>query len=418
MNVLLVGSGGREHALAWKLAQSPLIDTLFIAPGNPGTAQVGHNLPINAHDIPQLVNAAQHEQVRLVVVGPEAPLAAGLADACLKAGIPVFGPTAAAARIESSKSFAKRLMIEAGIPTAEARIFDDPDLAVEFVRTSRRAWVVKADGLAAGKGVIVPESVSDTVDAIRTLSTTSAGTRLLLEERLTGPEVSLIALCDGTRALPLLPAQDHKRLCDGDTGPNTGGMGAYAPAPHLNAIDVTDLTARVIEPALRLLAAAGTPFYGALYAGLMLTAQGPRVLEFNARFGDPETQVILPLLEGDLLAALVTCAERGTLSDDMLHWTNQAAACVVLAAEGYPDMPRRGDSISGIESITDPHVLIFHAGTALREGQLVTAGGRVLGVTGTGTTLRDALTRTYAAVDQIHFSGMQYRRDIGAKGMQ
>ncbi|MCS6839206.1 MAG: phosphoribosylamine--glycine ligase [Roseiflexus sp.] len=418
MNVLLIGSGGREHALAWKLAQSPLIDTLFVAPGNPGTAQVGRNLPVEVLDIPQLVEVAQREQVGLVVVGPEAPLAAGLADACLKAGIAVFGPTAAAAQIESSKAFAKRLMIEAGIPTAEARIFDDPDRAADFVRTTGRAWVVKADGLAAGKGVIVPESVGDALDAIRTLSATRAGARLLLEERLSGPEVSLIALCDGERALPLPPAQDHKRLRDGDAGPNTGGMGAYAPAPHLTPADIADLTAQIILPALRALKRAGTPFCGALYAGLILAEHGPRVLEFNARFGDPETQAILPLLEGDLLVALAACAGNGTLSDELLRQTANAAACVVLAAEGYPDTPRRGDVISGIESISDPNVLIFHAGTAWKNGQLTTAGGRVLGVTGIGATLREALARAYAAVDRISFPGMHYRRDIGAKALQ
>jgi phosphoribosylamine--glycine ligase len=418
MNVLLIGSGGREHALAWKLAQSPLLDTLFITPGNPGTAQIGRNVPIDALNIPMVIEVAQRERIGLVVVGPEAPLAAGLADACLRAGIPVFGPTAAAARIESSKAFAKRLMIDARIPTAEARIFDDPDAAVAFVRSSGRVWVVKADGLAAGKGVIVPETVSETLDAIRLLSATRAGGRLLLEERLSGPEVSLIALCDGERALPLLPAQDHKRLRDGDAGPNTGGMGAYAPAPHLTSSDIAELTALIILPALRALAAAGSPFRGALYAGLMLTEHGPRVLEFNARFGDPEAQATLPLLQGDLLAALLTCAGQGRLHDDMVHWSSDAAACVVLAAEGYPDTPQRGDVISGIDAVTDPHVCIFHAGTAWENNQLVTAGGRVLGVTGIGASLREALTRAYAAIDLIHFRGMHYRHDIGARAIQ
>ncbi|MGQ9547285.1 MAG: phosphoribosylamine--glycine ligase [Roseiflexus sp.] len=418
MNILLIGSGGREHALAWKLAQSPLLDNLLTAPGNPGTAHIGRNVPVDALDIPTVIEVAQRERIGLVVVGPEAPLAAGLADACLRAGIPVFGPTAAAARIESSKAFAKRLMIDARIPTAEARIFNDPDTAVEFVRSSGQAWVVKADGLAAGKGVIVPETVNETVDAIRLLGATRAGGQLLLEERLSGPEVSLIALCDGEHALPLLPAQDHKRLRDDDAGPNTGGMGAYAPAPHLTPDDLADLTAQIIMPALRALAAAGSPFRGALYAGLMLTVHGPRVLEFNARFGDPEAQAILPLLKGDLLEALLMCAGQGRFRDDTLHWSSDAAACVVLAAEGYPDNPRRGDVIRGIDAITDPHVYIFHAGTAWEHDRLVTAGGRVLGITGIGADLREALTRAYAAIDLIHFRGMHYRHDIGAKVIQ
>lgn len=414
LNVLLVGSGGREHALAWKLAQSPLLNALFFAPGNPGMARLGHNVPIEASNMTLLLDIARREHIGLVVVGPEAPLAAGLADACLAARIPVFGPTAAAARIESSKAFAKTLMISAGIPTAEAHTFDDPTAAAAFARASGRAWVVKADGLAAGKGVVVSETLAETLDAIQALGATLAGRRLLLEERLSGPEISLIALCDGERVLPLIPAQDHKRLRDGDAGPNTGGMGAYAPAPYLDAADVAALSRQVMLPAVQALAATGTPFRGALYAGLMLTEHGARVLEFNARFGDPETQAILPLLEGDLLAALLACAGQAPLQPDMLGWSKGAAACVVLAAEGYPETPHRGDPIEGLELIDDPAVLVFHAGTAWENGQFVTAGGRVLGVTGTGPDLQATLARAYRAVEMIHFRGMQYRRDIGA----
>lgn len=411
MNVLLVGSGSREHALAWKLAQSPLLGQLFIAPGNPGTAQLGHNVPVDAEAIPLLVDVARRQRVGLVVVGPEAPLAAGLADACTAAGIPVFGPSTAAARIESSKVFAKQLMARAGIPTAAAHTFGDPAEAIAFVRASRAPWVVKADGLAAGKGVVVAEDVDATIAAIERLMATSAGRRIVLEQRLSGPEVSVLALCDGTTLLPLPPARDHKRLLDGDAGPNTGGMGAYAPV-DLDAETFEQIVERLMRPAVRALAEAGTPFRGALYAGVILTEDGPQILEFNARFGDPEAQVILPLIEGDLLAALLACAE-GRLQPDMLGWGSGAAACVVLAAAGYPDAPRRGDPITGIEALDEPGVLLFHAGTAWQDGELVTNGGRVLGVTGLGRTLPAALARAYAAVEQIRFDGMQYRRDIG-----
>jgi phosphoribosylamine--glycine ligase len=412
INVLLVGSGGREHALAWKLAQSPLLGTLFIAPGNPGTAQIGRNVPVSATAVDALVDIAKREHVGLVVVGPEAPLAAGLADACDAAGIPVFGPTAAAAQIESSKTFAKQIMQQAGVPTAVSHTFDDVAAAQAFVRDHGTAWVVKADGLASGKGVIVAESVDETLAAIAQLGALGAGQRLLLEERLSGPEVSLIALCDGERALPLPLAQDHKRLLDGNHGPNTGGMGAYAPAPHLDEEAVQQIMDTIMLPTVRALAAHGIPFRGALYAGLMLTEDGPKVLEFNARFGDPETQAIMPLLEGDLLAALLACAE-GRLQPDMLGVSEGAAACIVLAAPGYPDAPRTGDMISGIEAADEPGALVFHAGTDWQNGQFVTAGGRVLGVTGMGRTLDAALNRAYEVVSVIHFEGMQFRRDIG-----
>ncbi len=412
MKVLLVGSGGREHALAWKLAQSPLLTQLLIAPGNPGTALLGRNIPVDSSATALLVDVARRERVDLVVVGPEAPLAAGLADACLAAGIPVFGPTAAAARIESSKAFAKELMQRAGVPTAAAQVFDDPAAAAAFVRASGRPWVVKADGLAAGKGVVVAESVDETLAAIAALGHTVAGARLVLEERLHGREVSLIALCDGERLLPLPAAQDHKRLGDGDTGPNTGGMGAFAPSPFLAPELREEIVRQVMQPVVRALVDEGTPFRGALYAGLILTEEGPRVLEFNARFGDPETQAIMPLIEGDLLAALHACA-AGRLDPAMLGQKAGATACIVLAAAGYPGPPRYGDPISGIEGVDEPGVLIFHAGTAWDGGHLVTCGGRVLGITGMGRDLRAALRRAYGVVELISFPGMQFRRDIG-----
>ena len=412
MRILLVGSGGREHALAWKLAQSPMLDTLFVAPGNPGTAQIGHDIPVNADAVALLVDVARHERIELVVVGPEAPLAAGLADACAAAGIPVFGPSAAAARIESSKVFAKQIMQQAGVPTAMAHVFEDPQEAVAFVRQSQKPWVVKADGLASGKGVIVAEDVDATMGAIHQLTQLGSHQRILLEQRLFGQEVSLIALCDGKNVLPLLPAQDYKRLMDDDRGPNTGGMGAYAPAANVGTTVVERIVERLMRPVVQALADIGTPFRGALYAGVILTEHGPQILEFNARFGDPETQVIMPLIEGDLLAALLACAQ-GQLEENMLSWKAGAAACVVLAAAGYPEKPRRGDPIQGIEDVSTPDVLLFHAGTDWQNGQLVTAGGRVLGVTGMAKTLDAALERAYDVIEIIDFPGMQYRRDIG-----
>src|SRR5580765_2737948 len=308
MNVLLVGSGGREHALAWKLAQSPLLDRLLIAPGSPGTAEIGHNVPVSVDSHALLLDIARREHVGPVVIGPEAPLAAGLTDLLADAGILVFGPSARAAQIESSKIFAKRIMDQAGIPCAQSHAFDDQIEAVNSARASNMPWVVKADGLAAGKGVIVAESVDETIAAIAQIMATDAGQRVLLEQRLVGEEGSVLALCDGTTLLPLPPARDHKRLRDGDVGPNTGGMGAYTPA-DLDAETFEHIVDHLMLPAVRAMAANNQPFCGALYAGVMLTEHGPRILEFNARFGDPETQVILPLLEGDLLAALLACAE-------------------------------------------------------------------------------------------------------------
>jgi phosphoribosylamine--glycine ligase len=413
--VLIVGSGGREHALAWKIAQSPQLSELFIAPGNPGTAQIGRNIPVDPMSPGLVVDVAWRERIDLVVIGPEAPLAAGLTDACLAAGLRVFGPTAAAARIESSKSFAKRLMLDAGVPTAHAHTFSSAADAANFVRQSKQAWVVKADGLAAGKGVIVPDDIAATLAAIEQVGASAAGHSIVLEERLYGEEISLLALCDGRELLVLPPARDHKRLLDGDQGPNTGGMGAVAPIA-LDEQDLAMIVEGAMRPVVRALAAAGTPFHGALYAGLMLTEHGPRVLEFNARFGDPETQVILPLVEGDLLAALAACAQPGhaMLAPDMLGRRPGAAACIVMAAAGYPEAPRRGDAIQGVETLQFDDVIVFQAGTEWSDGRIVTGGGRVLGVTGLGHDLRAAVDVAYAAVEYIQFEGAQFRRDIGA----
>ncbi len=412
MNVLLVGSGGREHALAWKIAQSPSLTKLYIAPGNPGTAQHGENVPVDATNIPLLLDIIERQDIDFVVIGPEAPLAAGLADECLAAGVPVFGPVQAAARIESSKAFAKQIMLAAGVPTAESHSFDDPAAAAAFVRERGHVWVVKADGLAGGKGVIVPDTLEDTLAAISELGGSSAGQTLLLEQKLSGPEVSVIALCDGKKLYPLPPAQDHKRLREEDKGPNTGGMGAFAPSPLVDAALLELIVDHCMLPVVRELAARGTPFRGALFAGIMLTEHGPMVLEFNARFGDPETQTLMLLLDGDLLAALRACAD-GNLEDDMLRWRSGAAACVVLAAAGYPESPRHGDPISGVEAVEQFDTVVFQAGTEWHNGQLSTAGGRVLGVASAGHTLHEAVERAYAALEPISFAGMQYRRDIG-----
>ena len=411
MRVLLVGGGGREHALAWKLAQSPLLGELLIAPGNVGTSQHGQNVPIAIGDVAEVASFAHRAAVDFVVVGPDNVLADGLVDACAAQGIPAFGPTAAAARIESSKSFARALMADAGVPGVDFHTFDDPADAARFARASARPWVVKADGLALGKGVVVAESVDETVAAIEQLARLPAGQRILLEERIYGRELSVLALCDGATLLPLPPARDHKRLLAGDNGPNTGGMGAVAPAP-VNADTFDEIVGRCMQPVVHALAARGTPFVGALYAGIMLTETGPRVLEFNARFGDPETQAILPLLDGDLLAALVACTQ-GRLADVELPWRAGYATCVVLAAQGYPAAPRSGDPIVGLESVEGDNVLVFHAGTAWNGGAIVTSGGRVLGVTGLGPTPDAARNAAYEAVDTISFDGMHFRRDIG-----
>jgi phosphoribosylamine--glycine ligase/phosphoribosylformylglycinamidine cyclo-ligase len=412
MRVLVIGSGGREHALAWRLAQSPQIERLYVAPGNAGTAELGSNVPIAVTDIPALVEFARAERVDLTVVGPEAPLAAGLVDAFTAAGLVAFGPTRAAAQLEASKAFAKRFMIEEGIPTAPAVIFGDYEAAHAYVRHVGVPIVVKASGLAAGKGVFVCDSLGEAEAALRAIMIErvfgSAGDEVIIETCLHGEEVSLLALCDGRTALPLIPARDYKRVGDGDTGPNTGGMGGYAPSPHLSPPLIREIETRVLQPTLAGMRRRGTPYSGVLYAGLMLTDTGPRVLEFNCRFGDPETQSLLPLLDTDLAEVLLACSE-GRLHRVTLRWKPEYAVCVVLAAGGYPGEYATGVPIS-IE--TGIPAVIFHAGTRLREGRPVTAGGRVLAVTATAPTLAAARDRAYAAVQCIHFEGMHYRTDI------
>ena len=417
MKVLLVGSGGREHALAWKMVQSPRLSRLFVAPGNAGTARLAENVPIEADDIPSLVAFACREAVDWVLVGPEAPLAAGLADELRDAGKAVFGPSRAAAQIEASKAFAKAFMLRHQIPTARYALFTEEAPAREYLRQVAAPVVIKASGLAAGKGVFVPETNAAAKAALHTLLVEgefgAAGKEVIIEERLVGEEVSLLAFTDGKTVKPMPPAQDHKRLLDGDHGPNTGGMGAYAPAPVCPPKLAQEITRTFLQPAVDGLREEGKPFVGVLYAGLMLTAHGPRLLEFNCRFGDPETQAILPLLQTDLLDIIEACI-NGSLQEIEIHWKPGAAACVVLASENYPGKVTTGRSITGLDTRLE-NAVYFHAGTRQEAGRVVTTGGRVLGITGWGDRIGVALQQAYSAANQVSFEGMQYRRDIGRK---
>lgn len=415
MKVLVVGGGGREHALCQKIAESPRLSRLFCAPGNPGIARVATCVPTKADDVDGLVAFARREGIDLVVVGPELPLSLGLADALEAEGIACFGPKKAAAEIEASKSFAKDLMRRAGIPTAAYGSFEAADAALGFAADFEGRVAVKADGLAAGKGVLVCGSMEEARSAIDAMLVRGAfgraGSKVVVEERLEGQEASVIALVDGEGVALFDAAQDHKRLLEGDHGPNTGGMGAYSPTPLVDATALDEVRDAILLPAVAQLAAEGRPFRGALYAGLMLTDEGPKVIEFNARMGDPETQPLMVRLRGDLLDAMEAAA-RGRLEARTLDFDPRPALTVVLAAAGYPGEVRKGDPIEGLEAAAEEAV-IHHAGTALRDGSLVTSGGRVLGVTALGETLHEARDRAYRACAKIRFEGMQYRADIG-----
>lgn len=412
MKVLLVGGGGREHALGWKLAQSGRLTSLTSAPGNPGLAEIGAVEPeLGILDAGSVAAWAVEHSVDLVVVGPEAPLAAGVADVLIERGIAVFGPTSEGARLESSKAYAKEIMTRVGVPTAAAHTFDDAEAAASHLERVPGPFVVKADGLAAGKGVLVTEDVFAAQGWARLClggHFGPAGSRVVIEEHLAGDEVSVFFLCDGERAVSLEPARDYKRLADGDEGPNTGGMGCYSPVDDLPD-DLAEWTRRaVVEPVLGALRDDGITYRGFLYVGLMLTADGPKVLEFNCRMGDPETQVVLPRLDEDLLALLA-----GPLPDRPLRWSGDAAVNVVLASGGYPEAPETGEEIAGVEAAAARDgVLVFHAGTRRENGALVTAGGRVLNVVGLGRTVAEARKTAYDAVDDVRFTGMQYRTDI------
>ena len=421
MRVLILGSGGREHALAWKVARSPRVERVLAAPGSDGIAREAHCAPeVAAGDAGAVLALAQREAVDLVVVGPEDPLAAGIADRLRAAGVAVFGPSAAAARLESSKAFAKDFMRRHGIPTADYAVFDDLAAARAHVRGLGGPCVVKADGLAAGKGVAVCDDVAQAERALDEAMDArrfgAAGARVVVEERLVGEEVSYYVLCDGRTALPLAAAQDHKRALDGDRGENTGGMGAYSPTPVFPEAVEKRVLEEIVHPALRGMAAEGHPFQGVLFVGLMIdAAAAPRVVEFNVRFGDPETQALVMRMEGDLLP-LLDGAARGRLDPALAPEWRDASVCVVLASGGYPRAYQSGQPIRGIEEAErDPGVVVFHAGTRRQGDGFVTAGGRVLGVTARGASVAEAQRRAYAACDRIHFPGMQLRRDIAAR---
>ncbi len=415
-SILLIGSGGREHALAWAIAKSPLCARLFIAPGNPGTAQHGENRPdLPVSDHAAVVAFCKAEKVGLVVVGPEAPLVAGLVDDLQAAGIPAFGPTKAAAQLEGSKGFTKDLCAERGIPTAAFARFTELAPALAYLSARGAPIVVKADGLAAGKGVTVAETLPEAEAAVRAILDGSEGGALVIEECLFGEEASFFALCDGTRAVPIGTAQDHKRVHDGDRGPNTGGMGAYSPASIVTPAIAEAVMTRIIAPTLEGMAARGTPFSGILYAGLMLTSEGPKLIEYNTRFGDPEAQVLMPRLTGDLVPALLAAAQGDLSSVEIGFDPHRAALTVVMAAQGYPGAVKRGTEIRGAEAAGAEGIVVFQAGTRRDGERLLADGGRVLAVTALGASVREAKDRAYAAVRRIDWPDGFFRTDIGGR---
>ena len=416
MNILVIGGGGREHAIAWRLAQDSCRPTLFCAPGNAGTAALATNVPISAEDVPGLLAWAKEHRPDLTVVGPEVPLCLGLADTFTAEGLRVFGPCQAAARMEGSKLFSKEIMLAAGVPTAKSQSFDDADTAVAALASFSLPVVIKADGLAAGKGVIIAQTRDEAVAAIRSMLVDAvfgaAGAQVLVEEFLEGEEASILALVDGERAVILPSSQDHKRVFDHDQGPNTGGMGAYTPAPVVTPELMPVIMNTVILPVVRELKKRGIVYKGVLYAGLMIGPRGLNVLEFNARFGDPETEAVLPRLTGDLIPALEACID-GTLRDALVMVRPEVAVTVIMAAGGYPGPYKKGTPIYGLEEAAKVQdAVVFHAGTALKDGQVVTAGGRVLAVTAVGKDLETAVTRAYQAAAKIRFEGAHYRTDI------
>jgi phosphoribosylamine--glycine ligase len=415
MKILLIGSGGREHAMAWKITQSAHCSELFIAPGNPGTAEVGTNVALDIMNNVEVADFCVNNHIDLVMVGPEVPLANGIVDALMQKDIKAYGPVQAAAQLESSKPFSKAFMQEFNIPTAEFKTFTDANQAKDYIKNLSYNFVIKAGGLTAGKGVFLPENMAEAIQTIDDIMLQKrfgeAGDEIIIEERLEGPEISLMAFCDGKKAIAMIPVQDHKRLLNNQKGPNTGGMGAFGPVPFCSKSDIESMMQTILQPAIDGMNEKGTPYIGILYAGLMLTKNGPKVLEFNCRFGDPETQVVLPLLQTDLVnIALKSIA--GNLSQDDVTWKECSAITVVTASENYPNKIKTGIEIQLPESLGENEI-IFHAGTAIKDEKLVTAGGRVLNITGIGTDLSTAIAATYQIVEQVHFEGMHYRTDIG-----
>jgi phosphoribosylamine---glycine ligase len=422
MNVLVIGSGGREHALAWKIRQSPRVKRVFCAPGNAGIADVADLVPVAADDVAALARFAREEHIDLTVVGPELPLTLGISDEFQRQGLRIFGPNREAARIEGSKAFTKGLLRRHGIPTGFFGTFSDSDEAARYVAEVGVPIVVKADGLAAGKGVIICRTLKEAEEAIDEIMRTrifgDAGARVVIEEFLEGEEASFMALLDGRTVLPLASSQDHKRAFDGETGPNTGGMGAYSPAPVITPAMQERIMREIMAPVLDALSDPAIDYRGVLYAGLMITESGPKVLEFNARFGDPECQALLVRLKSDLVPLMDACID-GRLSAASVEWDERAAACVVLAAGGYPAAYERGKVIRGLDTLRGwENGVVFHAGTAQRDHSMVTNGGRVLGITALGATIRDAVAEAYWAVERIHWDGIQYRRDIGFRALE
>lgn len=423
MKLLVIGSGGREHALAFKASQSPLVDTVFVTPGNAGTASEPGlvNVPIDPLDFEALAQFVVSNNIELTIVGPEIPLVAGIVDDFSKRGLPCFGPCQAAAQLEGSKAFTKEFLVRHNIPTAQYSAFTETDPAIAYIRQHGAPIVVKADGLAAGKGVVVAMTEAEAIDAVCDMLSGNAfgnaGCRVVIEECLIGEEASFIVICDGEHALPMATSQDHKRVGEADTGPNTGGMGAYSPAPVVTPEIHDIIMQQVIYPTLRGMAAEGTPYVGFLYAGVMIDAQGmPKVIEFNCRFGDPETQPIMMRLQSDLVT-LCQAALSGSLANQTIQWDPRPSIGVVLAAEGYPSNYRTGDPITGLTDISDPDVKVFHAGTKLTDGSVCTSGGRVLCVTALGADLKDAQNRCYDATKAISWNGMFYRHDIGWRAL-
>lgn len=420
MKVLIVGGGGREHALCWKIKQSILVKEIYCAPGNGGTALIAQNIPIKAEDVVDLLNFAKESKIDLVVIGPEAPLNLGLVDMLNKEGIMAFGPSKYSAQLEGSKVFAKNLMKKYNIPTANFEVFDNPELAKKYLSDRGAPIVVKADGLAAGKGVYVCKTVDEAINAIDDIMVKkifgSAGDRVVIEECLEGEEASFLVFTDGKTVLPMDSSQDHKRVFDNDEGPNTGGMGAYSPAPVVTKEVFDKVMEKVIYPTITGMEKEGYQFRGVLYAGLMIKDNEPYVLEFNTRFGDPEAQPLLMRIKNDIVPVLMGCID-GNLHNEYLLWEQKHAVCVVVASGGYPGDYKKGYEITGLDQIDDENVYVFHAGTKLIDGKIYTDGGRVLGVTALGDTIKSAIDNAYKAVEKIKFEGMHYRKDIGRRAI-